>query len=210
MPPGSGAAAMGTPRSYDGRPWALPRSEITVVRAGSKEAGRCSSVGAADAFDCHSSALLLLEVQVGVPEEVRLDEGQLVAPPGRVHAGPELLVERPEQVAFPGATALTGVVGPRVRFVVRVEAHHPCEFLGREVLGEVRHRGLGRREEGVLDSAPVVPEVVGRVRHGLVPSDVLAPEEADPARLPGVATGLDNPLRGAVARVPAALVEQMP
>ena len=155
------------------------------------------------------SALLLLGADVGVPEEVRLDEGGLVLPAGRVHAGPEPPVERPEQVAFPGAAGLRRFVGAGVGLVVRVEAGDPRELGGGEVLPDVRHGGLGRGEEGVLEPVGVVPEVVLSRFDGAVLGDVLAPEEADAAGLLRVTTRGHRPLGGAVAGVPAPRVEEV-
>lgn len=129
--------------------------------------------------------------------------------PTRVHAGPEPHVERPEQVTFPAATGLARVVAARVRLVVRVEADDARELGGGEVLLHIGQGRLGRGQEGVLEAVGVVPEVVLRLFHRPVLGDVLAPEEADPARLSRVVPRLHGPLGSAVAGVPTARVEEV-
>src|SRR4029079_2058186 len=91
----------------------------------------------------------------------------------------------------------------------RVEAGDARELGGGELPADVRHDGLGRGEEGVLEPVGVVPEVVLRRLDGVVLGDVLTPEEADAAGLLRVTAGGHGPLGGAVTGVPAARVEQV-
>src|SRR5581483_1567154 len=156
------------------------------------------------------------DVDVDVPEEHRLDPGGLRRPAGGVHPGTEALVERPQQVAFPGGAGLPAVVVPGAGLVERVHAGQAAEVGGGQVVVQVAERVLGHVEEGVLDADrpggggqdAVVPEVRGGVLDGRVVDVVLAPVGAQPAGLGGVAARSDQPGGRAVPGVPAALVEQ--